>query len=151
MLNTIKTHSKMKKRRYPPDIYRNITDDPDTWGMCCSKEAARSCAEAYYDDTERIHSFKDVILAFILSIVMAMMHTMQAGIMMFLPVIIIYGLTGNAYFGFIPVCIIGITMAIRAIIHLHKEFTDSFGDYVSFGQPVGYIIPILVYANQLWH
>ena len=40
---------KPKYDYYPPSVYNNITDDPDTWGMCCSKEMAYKCAEEYYD------------------------------------------------------------------------------------------------------
>lgn len=36
--------------KYPESLYSGITDDPDTWGMCCSEEQARRCAEAWYDD-----------------------------------------------------------------------------------------------------
>lgn len=36
--------------KYPESLYSGITDDPDTWGMCCSEEQARKCAEAWYDD-----------------------------------------------------------------------------------------------------
>lgn len=36
--------------KYPESLYSGITDDPDTWGMCCSEEQARHCAEAWYDD-----------------------------------------------------------------------------------------------------
>lgn len=35
--------------KYPESLYSGITDDPDTWGMCCSEEQARRCAEAWYD------------------------------------------------------------------------------------------------------
>lgn len=36
--------------KYPESLYSGITDDPDSWGMCCSEEQARRCAEAWYDD-----------------------------------------------------------------------------------------------------
>lgn len=36
--------------KYPESLYSGITDDPDTWGMCCSEEQARHCAEAWYDN-----------------------------------------------------------------------------------------------------
>ena len=37
-----------KPKKYPSRIYNGITDDPDTWGMCCSKEMAYRCAESNY-------------------------------------------------------------------------------------------------------
>lgn len=43
-----------KDKTYPPEVYRGITDDEDTWGMCCSKEMAYRCAEEYWDST---HNF----------------------------------------------------------------------------------------------
>lgn len=43
-----------KDKMYPPEVYRGITDDEDTWGMCCSKEMAYRCAEEYWDST---HNF----------------------------------------------------------------------------------------------
>ena len=36
--------------KYPESLYSGITDDPVTWGMCCSEEQPRRCAEAWYDD-----------------------------------------------------------------------------------------------------
>ena len=41
--------SKPKNKKYPKDLYDGITSDPDTWGMCCSEEMARKCAESNYD------------------------------------------------------------------------------------------------------
>lgn len=43
-----------KDKTYPPEVYRGITDDESTWGMCCSKEMAYRCAEEYLDST---HNF----------------------------------------------------------------------------------------------
>ena len=43
-----------KDKTYPPEVYRGITDDESTWGMCCSKEMAYRCAEEYWDST---HNF----------------------------------------------------------------------------------------------
>lgn len=43
-----------KDKTYPPEVYRGITDEEDTWGMCCSKEMAYRCAEEYWDST---HNF----------------------------------------------------------------------------------------------
>ena len=40
---------KPKYNDYPASLYADITDDPDSWGMCCSKEMAYKCAEEYYD------------------------------------------------------------------------------------------------------
>lgn len=34
---------------YPPQVYSGISDDPDSWGMCCSKEMAHRCAESHWD------------------------------------------------------------------------------------------------------
>lgn len=41
------------KKKYPNSVYTGIHADPETWGMCCSYEAARKCAEQYYDIYER--------------------------------------------------------------------------------------------------
>ena len=41
---------KPKYSDYPASLYADITDDPDSWGMCCSKEMAYKCAEEYYDN-----------------------------------------------------------------------------------------------------
>ena len=35
--------------RYPPQVYSGISDNPDSWGMCCSEEMARRCAEQHWD------------------------------------------------------------------------------------------------------
>lgn len=43
----------MKEKKYPAHVYRGITGDPDTWGMCCSEEMARLCAEEHYDRNRR--------------------------------------------------------------------------------------------------
>ena len=40
---------KPKYDDYPSSVYSGITDDPESWGMCCSKEMAYKCAEEYYD------------------------------------------------------------------------------------------------------
>ena len=40
---------KERYNNYPSSVYSGITDDPDSWGMCCSKEMAYKCAEDYYD------------------------------------------------------------------------------------------------------
>ena len=34
---------------YPPQAYSGISDNPDSWGMCCSEEMARRCAEQHWD------------------------------------------------------------------------------------------------------
>lgn len=54
-----------KDKMYPPEVYRGITDDKDTWGMCCSKEMAYRCAEEYWDST---HNFNlgDILLTSLL-------------------------------------------------------------------------------------
>lgn len=38
-----------ESNRYPPQVYSGISDDPDSWGMCCSEEMARRCAEQHWD------------------------------------------------------------------------------------------------------
>lgn len=57
-----------KDKKYPPEVYRGITDDESTWGMCCSKEMAYRCAEEYWDST---HTFKlgETILTSLLALV----------------------------------------------------------------------------------
>lgn len=40
---------KPKYDDYPSSVYSGIADDPESWGMCCSKEMAYKCAEEYYD------------------------------------------------------------------------------------------------------
>lgn len=41
------------KPEYPKNLYDGITDDPDSWGMCCSREAAEQCAREWYDRYHR--------------------------------------------------------------------------------------------------
>lgn len=37
-------------KKYPASVYSGIhRDDEDSWGMCCSYEAACRCAEEHYD------------------------------------------------------------------------------------------------------
>lgn len=43
----------MKRKKYPARAYRGITSDHNTWGMCCSEEMARLCAEEHYDRYRR--------------------------------------------------------------------------------------------------
>lgn len=38
-----------ENHRYPPQAYSGISDNPDSWGMCCSEEMARRCAEQHWD------------------------------------------------------------------------------------------------------
>lgn len=65
----------MPMKKYPAHVYRGITSDPDTWGMCCSEEMARKCAEEYYDTSKKekkerissaIISFIVILLAFVI-------------------------------------------------------------------------------------
>lgn len=35
--------------KYPENLYSGISDDSDSWGMCCGEEEARRCAEDWYD------------------------------------------------------------------------------------------------------
>ena len=58
---------RLKDNRYPKEIYSGITDNPDSWRMCCSKEMARRCAEDNYKLSQRekhkeIIWFKKVII-----------------------------------------------------------------------------------------
>lgn len=48
------------KKKYPNSVYTGIHSDPETWGMCCSEEAAQKCAEEYYDIYERKDHFWSV-------------------------------------------------------------------------------------------
>lgn len=34
--------------KYPRHLYDDITDNENSWGMCCSKEMAQKCAEDWY-------------------------------------------------------------------------------------------------------
>lgn len=45
-----------QKKLYPPSVYFGITDDPETWGMCCSEEMARKCAEEHYDEQQKAYA-----------------------------------------------------------------------------------------------
>lgn len=43
----------MKKHSgYPSHVYSGIGESPDSWGMCCSEEMARRCAECNWDNRE---------------------------------------------------------------------------------------------------
>ena len=34
--------------KYPDGYFDDITDDPNSWGMCCSREMAIECAKDHY-------------------------------------------------------------------------------------------------------
>ena len=42
------------------DLYDGITSEPDSWGMCCSEEMAKECAE-YNDKLFRKKSVKQFL------------------------------------------------------------------------------------------
>lgn len=60
--------------RYPAYIYNGISSDPDTWGMCCSEEMVRKCAESNYRlrieqrRNKLINTIKDVSISICLII-----------------------------------------------------------------------------------
>lgn len=50
-----------ESHRYPPQVYSGISDDPDSWGMCCSEEMARRCAEQHWD-AQKPNTLADIAL-----------------------------------------------------------------------------------------
>lgn len=55
------------KKWYPKWYFDEITDDPNSWGMCCDKERAIECAKEHFDRYER-HKWRIaviIIIAFI--------------------------------------------------------------------------------------
>ena len=58
------------EKKYPNWLYDGITDDSDSWGMCCSKETARKCAEEYYDRHMRRNNWTQAFVFFILPIML---------------------------------------------------------------------------------
>ena len=56
-------NEKNADNHYPSSVYFGITDDPDTWGMCCSEEMARKCAEENYQRPSPFDSAANFLLA----------------------------------------------------------------------------------------
>lgn len=52
-----------ENHRYPPQVYSGISDDPNSWGMCCSEEMARRCAEQHWD-AQKPSTLADIALTF---------------------------------------------------------------------------------------
>ena len=50
-----------ENHRYPPQAYSGISDNPDSWGMCCSEEMARRCAEQHWD-AQKPSRLADIVL-----------------------------------------------------------------------------------------
>lgn len=61
---------KPKYENYPASLYADITDNPDSWGMCCSKEMAYKCAEEYYDNYIRKKKSDWLLFFFVLFLMM---------------------------------------------------------------------------------
>lgn len=52
---------KKNSKKYPDFVYKGITDNENSWGMCCSREMAEECAEEYYKNN-KMKMFKEEVL-----------------------------------------------------------------------------------------
>lgn len=140
----------MHKTQYPDYIYENITDDPDTWEGSCSKELAIMRAEEYYDTYERITNAKDAACAIGLGFAIALGCMLVSSIILLIPVLALYHLSANLTLAFLPVISVSIFMSIRKFRQFAHHFTNSFDDYALLGQPVGYLMTMLIYAIAIF-
>ena len=140
----------MHTKQYPDYIYENITDDPDTWEGSCSKELAITRAEEFYDTYERITNTKDAACAIGLGFAIALGYMIVSSIILLIPVLALYHLSDNLTLAFLPVISVSIFMSIRKFRQFAHHFTNSFDDYVLLGQPVGYLMTMLIYAIAIF-
>lgn len=87
------------QKGYPPEVYRGITDDESTWGMCCSKEMAYRCAEEYWDSTHTYSFSEKLFLSFLIFLSVICFLCISFVISVFLSLIAFYYINPITYTG----------------------------------------------------
>lgn len=77
----------MKRGKYNSIVYRGITDDPDTWGMCCNKEMAYRCAEEWWDREGRRNYYLEKFMEFLYK---GLILSIKVGVTLFIVFAIIF-------------------------------------------------------------
>lgn len=76
-------------KKYPDKVYEGINNNSDTWGMCCSENMARKCAEDWYDN----HGGKrEIILERFANIFLNIYSFIIKGFIIFLILLSLYGI-----------------------------------------------------------
>lgn len=139
--------NKNKKKKYPDNVYFGITDNENTWGMCCSKEMAYRCAEEHWENT-----YKKSIIFTIFLITISIVGGLSLGIVsgLIIGLLISSCMYSSLIIGIISLSIsliIGVYCIISAIQSIRKGysvfdkiFTIMIGSWFILGSILSFLI-----------